>query len=151
MWSLLPIFLNICTLAETRNNFEWNHLRKCFYHKNNLNQILEILLFYLVLILTLFLLLILLLFYSNQDCLWIQQLQIYQLIFLFYLWIKCLFSKFIIIIRSKILWFNVSAIAYWLSRLVRSCILFSTAVNATLIVKPKVLDVLPCISVILAL
>ena len=38
-------FKNICTLAETLNNFEYHHLQNDFYHENNLNQMLVILFF----------------------------------------------------------------------------------------------------------
>ena len=52
MWSLLPIFLkhlNLSRSAEVLDNFEFHHLQNDFYHQNNLNQILEFLLFFLAL------------------------------------------------------------------------------------------------------
>ena len=62
-------------LAEVLNNFAHHLLQNDFYQENNLNQMLEGLLFYLALFLIQFLLLMVLLFYSNQNYLWIQQCQ----------------------------------------------------------------------------
>ena len=41
---------NIYTLAEIVNNFEYHHHQNDSYHENNLNQILESVIFYFVLL-----------------------------------------------------------------------------------------------------
>ena len=53
-------------MAEILSNFEYHHLQNDFYNKNNLNKVLEALLFFLVVLLILFLLLMLLLFLSKS-------------------------------------------------------------------------------------
>ena len=43
-------FLNICRLVKTQNGFEFHHLQNDLYCKNNLNQTLEVSIFYLFLL-----------------------------------------------------------------------------------------------------
>ena len=62
-----PFVLRIYRLPETLNNLELHHFQNDFYHKNNLNQMIEILLFYLALLLPLLLLLVLLSSWSKSK------------------------------------------------------------------------------------
>ena len=74
--------------------------------------------------------------------------------FNFYFISITIFSKFIIISCSNIFRFNVSYfcdIIFFLTKLLTSGILFPIAVNAAVVAKPLILDVLFSISLILAL
>ena len=73
-WNIISIsnLFEIPILVEILNNFEYDHLQNGFYLKNNLNQMLVILLFYLFLLLIQILLLMLLFFDLYQYCLCIR-------------------------------------------------------------------------------
>ena len=46
MWLISAFLKNIGRVAEIQNNFASHHLQNDFYCRNNLNQMIEVLLFY---------------------------------------------------------------------------------------------------------
>ena len=97
-------FLRIYTLTELLNKFEFHHFQNDFFLNNNLNKMLVILLFYLVLF-----------FLANagtflsKPSLFMnpETADLSTNSFFFYLSMKCLTYKFIVISCSKIFRFNV--------------------------------------------